>query len=167
MPAAQEGLRGDEEFPTRDVSIPGIIAVVCSFRSSAPCSRPVSGASISLPFIRFSRSSAAIRPFKTGADQRIEGEQTEIKVLSAQLDVHKETQKKVEAWEPGRSHERDRMEHQLSGEVARLESRLDNAATRLWRLQQAKQHYVIRFLPADRFQTMACPDVVGCRRRGG
>ncbi len=88
-------------------------------------------------------------------DQRIDAEQREIKALSGQLDVQKEAQKRIEEWKGGRSNDRDRLEHQLSGEVAHLESRLDNAATGLWRYQQAK-HYVIRFLPADRFQTMAC-----------
>jgi len=87
-------------------------------------------------------------------DQRIDTEQNEMKALSGQLDVKKEDQKRIEASKVGRSNDRDRMEHQLSGEVAHLESRLDNAATSLWRYQQAK-HYVIRFLPADRFQTMA------------
>ena len=50
---------------------------------------------------------------------------------------------------------RDRQEHELAGTIAKLESRLNAATTQLYRYQQLKT-YGIRWLPQDRFQTLAC-----------
>jgi ATP-binding cassette, subfamily B, bacterial MsbA len=154
MPAAQEGWAAMKNF-LRALKYTWLyrrrlfISIICALFAAALWGLNLTAV---YPVLKILGSNQTLQEW---VDLRIEAEQREINVLSAQLNTQKETQKKVEAWEDTRSRERDRMEHQLSGEVARLESRLDNAATRLWRFQQAK-HYVIRFLPADRFQTMAC-----------
>jgi ATP-binding cassette subfamily B protein/subfamily B ATP-binding cassette protein MsbA len=54
---------------------------------------------------------------------------------------------------PENSHLNKRKQ-ELSSEMAKVEGRLASAQTALWRYQLAK-NYVIRFLPADRFETLA------------
>jgi len=49
---------------------------------------------------------------------------------------------------------RDRREKELASDLARVESKLNAARTELYRYQLAKV-YVIRFLPTDRFRTLA------------
>ncbi len=86
-------------------------------------------------------------------DQKIDATEKDIVFHTNTLAIRKEEQRGVEQWDEGRP--RERKEQELSGEVAHVESRLADAATRLWRYQQAK-NYVIRLLPTDRFQTLAC-----------
>lgn len=85
-------------------------------------------------------------------DQKIDATQKEMDIYTAALNEKKATLKQVETWEEGRP--RERMEHHLAGEIASIESKLDGCATRMWRYQQAKNHF-IRFLPNDRFETLA------------
>jgi subfamily B ATP-binding cassette protein MsbA len=85
-------------------------------------------------------------------DQRIDAIQKDLDALNAELAGKKAELKVFEKVEAGRFRERE--EHKLSGEIARLESKIDGAATRLWRFQQLK-NYIVRFLPNDRFQTLA------------
>ncbi len=85
-------------------------------------------------------------------DQKIDVTQLEMDALSAELEKKKAELKIVEKWEQVRP--RERREHELSAEIASIESKLDSCATRMWRYQQAKNHF-IRFLPADRFETLA------------
>ncbi|MCE9532856.1 MAG: ABC transporter ATP-binding protein/permease [Planctomycetes bacterium] len=85
-------------------------------------------------------------------DQKIDATQKELAGHSDDLATKKERLKVVEGWGDGRPRERE--EHKVSGEIARVESKLDSSATRLWRYQQAK-NYVIRHLPQDRFETFA------------
>ncbi|VTS01169.1 ABC transporter ATP-binding protein [Tuwongella immobilis] len=49
---------------------------------------------------------------------------------------------------------RERREHELSGAIAKLESKITAESTWLFRCQQLRT-YFIRFLPQDRFQTLA------------
>jgi len=84
-------------------------------------------------------------------DQKIDATQKEIDLNSSDLEYKKKQLREAETWQDGRL--RDNREHQLSGEIARVEGKLDSAATRLWRYQQLK-NYVIRRLPTDRFQTL-------------
>ena len=86
-------------------------------------------------------------------DQKIDANQVEIDRLTKLITEEKALLKEVEKWPDLPL--RQRTEHQKSGEIATLESKLDSATTRLWRYQQAK-NYVIIYLPADRFQTLAC-----------
>ena len=85
-------------------------------------------------------------------DLKIDATQKEMDRLSSELDQRKATLKQVEKWDEGRP--RERAEHHLAGEIASIESKLDSCATRMWRYQQAKNHF-IRFLPNDRFETLA------------
>lgn len=87
-------------------------------------------------------------------DDKIVANQVEIERLTKLINEEKDFLKGVEKWEDDVPLRR-RTEHQKSGEIAGLESKLDGATTRLWRYQQAK-NYVIIYLPADRFQTLAC-----------
>lgn len=93
------------------------------------------------------------RTLQQWVDQKIDAVQAEIDTLGAELDVRKTQLKQLDLWDEGRP--KERAEHYLSGEIAKIESKLDAATTRLWRYQQAK-NYFIRFLPNDRFQTLAC-----------
>jgi len=86
-------------------------------------------------------------------EQKIDANQVEIEQLTKEISGRKAFLKEVEKWQDLPLRQRE--EHRLSGEIADLESRLDNHTTRLWRYQQAK-NYVIIYLPADRFQTLAC-----------
>lgn len=85
-------------------------------------------------------------------DLKIDATQLEMKNLSTDLEKKKAELEDVETKAAGRP--RERAEHKLSGEIASLESKLDSCATRMWRYQQAKNHF-IRFLPNDRFETLA------------
>lgn len=85
-------------------------------------------------------------------DQKIDATQLEMDALSTELDKKKAELKEAERIRDVRP--RERLEHKLSGEIAQMESKLDSCATRLWRYQQAKNHF-IRFLPNDRFETLA------------
>jgi ATP-binding cassette subfamily B protein/subfamily B ATP-binding cassette protein MsbA len=49
---------------------------------------------------------------------------------------------------------RDQQEKELAREMAKVESKLDSARTALYRYQLVKAH-ILRFLPDDRFQTLA------------
>jgi len=86
------------------------------------------------------------------ADQKIDAMQKEIAHYTTDLNQKKDRLKQVETWEESRVRERE--EHQLIGDIARLESKIENSATRLWRYQQLKT-YFIRHLPQDRFETLA------------
>lgn len=85
-------------------------------------------------------------------DQKIDATQLEMDGLSAELELRKTELKAAEKIEQVRP--RERREHELSGKIAGIESKLDSCATRMWRYQQAKNHF-IRFLPGDRFETLA------------
>ena len=86
-------------------------------------------------------------------DAKVEAVSKEIEVRSAELAAHRDKLKRVEeTWPEGPT--RDREIHKFAGDVAKIESKLDSASTRLWRYQQVK-NYFIRFLPSDRFLTLA------------
>ncbi len=59
----------------------------------------------------------------------------------------------IEQWAP--SSLRDREETKVTGFIAKKESELDSERTRLYRYQLLRQHG-IRYLPNDRFETLAC-----------
>ena len=86
-------------------------------------------------------------------DQKIDTAEKEHDVLSGKLEPKKEDLRQKQAWPP--SQYREEEVQKVSGEIASLESKIDSCATRLWRCRQAK-NYFIRFLPPDRFQTLAC-----------
>jgi ATP-binding cassette subfamily B protein/subfamily B ATP-binding cassette protein MsbA len=91
-------------------------------------------------------------------DQRLDETQAEITRLHIEL-TH--TQREVElinqgkatnTWPPGP--DRDTKEHELAGQVARLETKLNSAVRGQYWYQQAKYH-CIRRLPDNPFQTLA------------
>src|SRR5258708_37824039 len=89
-------------------------------------------------------------------DAKIDASQREIDSLTQGpegLNAAKAELQRVETCAEGRT--RDQRKEQLSGVIAGLESKLDSATTRQWRYRQVKDS-VIRFLPRDRFQTLAC-----------
>jgi ATP-binding cassette subfamily B protein/subfamily B ATP-binding cassette protein MsbA len=85
-------------------------------------------------------------------DSRIAKTQEQIDGWHAELKIKVDEAKTLEDL-PENSHLNKRKQ-ELSSEMAKVEGRLASAQTALWRYQLAK-NYIIRFLPADRFETLA------------
>jgi ATP-binding cassette, subfamily B, bacterial MsbA len=122
------------------------ISIVCAFLAAGLWS--LSFTSV-YPILKILNSKLTLQQW---VDQKIDATQLVMDRYSAELDQKKAALKQVEKWDEGRP--RERAEHHLSGDIAALESKLDGCATRMWRYQQAKNHF-IRFLPNDRFETLA------------
>ena len=86
------------------------------------------------------------------ADSKIDAIEVEIKSRESELKGLKVTESEVERMPDGAA--KERAEHHNADNLVRVESHLSSGRDRQWRYQQLK-HYVIRFLPTDRFQTLA------------
>jgi ATP-binding cassette, subfamily B, bacterial MsbA len=85
-------------------------------------------------------------------ETRIDSTQKQIEDWRLQLDRCTKEYEAVQAWPDGLG--RDKAERDLTSSMARLESRLKSARTAVWRYSLVKS-YVLRYLPTDRFLTLA------------
>lgn len=85
-------------------------------------------------------------------DTRIAETQRQIEKLQPESEHLEKEFEEVNKWPDGAGKD-ERLNH-LSGALARCESRLKSARTSIWRYQLAKS-YILRYLPNDRFQTLA------------
>ena len=89
--------------------------------------------------------------------QRTAATQAEIDQKNVELDklqVEQKTAAELDKSKLDRPSYKDREMERIAGEIARVQDKLDSASSRLWRYEQANL-YFIRFLPDDRFQTLA------------
>jgi len=84
-------------------------------------------------------------------DERSEFHEKEINRYQTELTVHQDRLEKARAWADGSTREREVL--RLTRDMSKVERRLEDSRTALWRLQQVKRH-VVRFLPNDRFETL-------------
>ncbi len=85
-------------------------------------------------------------------DEQINATQKQIDTWHAELDRRRQEARTLEV-QPD-SPEHNRQEREQAGHMAQLESRLHTASASLYRYQLTKA-FIIRFLPTDRFRTLA------------
>ncbi|HMC65664.1 MAG TPA: ABC transporter transmembrane domain-containing protein, partial [Gemmataceae bacterium] len=79
--------------------------------------------------------------------------QKEVNKWQLELEAHNQELKSLAALPEGQFRENE--EHRLTGVMAKVESKLNSARKSLYRYQLGRS-YIYRFLPTDRFQTLAC-----------
>src|SRR5262245_22355824 len=82
--------------------------------------------------------------------------QREVNKWQLELDARNQELRKVaELQDESLRDFRERREHELTGQLAKIESKLNSARKSLYRYQLGRS-YIYRILPTDRFQTLAC-----------
>ncbi|HXG12952.1 MAG TPA: ABC transporter ATP-binding protein [Gemmataceae bacterium] len=93
------------------------------------------------------------QPLQEWVDERITETQKLIDAWQTQAEKMARQAKRLSEEPP--SHRRDEQQRELTGALARLDSKLQAARTELYRYQLART-YIYRFLPTDCFRTLAC-----------
>ena len=123
-----------------------IISIMCAFTAAGLWGLNLTAV---YPVLKILGSNQTLQEW---IDQKIELASKEIDTLNEEADRERAEMKLRENWEDAPL--RDREMRRLSGSIASIESRLEILVSARWRYHQAK-HYLIRFLPNDRFETLA------------